>query len=579
VYTEFFGLHEKPFAITPDPRYLYMSARHTDALAHLIYGISESGGFIQLTGEVGTGKTTLIRSLLDQLPAKADIALILSPQQSTLEFLQTIAEELGCLLPRNPTVKAIIDNLNSHLLRVHAAGRRVVLIVDEAQTLSPELLEQVRLLTNLETAKQKLLQIILIGQPELRELLDRPEMRQIAQRITGRYHLEPLRSDDAAAYVRHRLRVAGAQSEVFTPRAIRMLFKRGRGIPRLINVIADRALLAAYTQDKRSVDAGLVARAAAEVFGARSRRSWWPFAAITAGLVLFALATTNLWRQPAGLPATTLSAGSTLAGAPTPVAAPLAAAIEAAVPAAETSATVVLSPTATAAATTAATPAAASEPATVAPASPPAALSDLLANGDFPVTTDEAVAELLALWGAHYDAARGEPCRQAEEQGLRCVFQRGGTLGELRRVNWPTIVSLTAADGSEHPAVVASLGEDSAEVVAHGKTFRLPIAELGFYWYGDHLLLWRPGDAPSHDLVPGADDPGVLWLRNTLARVRGEELPSEPSTRYDAVLERRVRAYQRDRQLTVDGIVGERTQIAMLADLKMPDTPLLLAGR
>jgi general secretion pathway protein A len=275
VYTEFFGLHEKPFAITPDPRYLYMSARHTDALAHLVYGISESGGFIQLTGEVGTGKTTLIRSLLERMPEKADIALILSPQLTTLEFLQTIAEELGCMLPREVTVKAIIDNLNSHLLRVHAGGRRVVLIVDEAQTLSPELLEQVRLLTNLETAKQKLLQIILIGQPELRELLDRPEMRQIAQRITGRYHLEPLSKEDTAAYVRHRLRVAGAQSDVFTKSAIRMLFKRSRGIPRLINVIADRALLAAYTQDRRSVDGALVARSAAEGFGAQRTRGPW----------------------------------------------------------------------------------------------------------------------------------------------------------------------------------------------------------------------------------------------------------------------------------------------------------------
>jgi general secretion pathway protein A len=251
VYTEFFGLHEKPFAITPDPRYLYMSARHTDALAHLVYGISESGGFIQLTGEVGTGKTTLIRSLLERMPEKADIALMLSPQLTTLEFLQTIAEDLGCLLPREVTVKAVIDNLNSHLLRVHARGRRVVLIVDEAQTLSPALLEQVRLLTNLETAKQKLLQIILIGQPELRELLDRPDMRQIAQRITGRYHLEPLNKEDMAAYVRHRLRIAGAQSEIFTAGAIAALYKRARGIPRLVNVIADRALLAAYTRDRR----------------------------------------------------------------------------------------------------------------------------------------------------------------------------------------------------------------------------------------------------------------------------------------------------------------------------------------
>src|SRR5690606_19897557 len=197
-----------PFSITPDPRYLYLSRRHADALAHLIYGISESGGFIQLTGEVGTGKTTLIRSLLEQLPDEAEIALILNPQLSSREFLENICEELGVETPAGDSIRALIGSLNSFLLKAHADGRRIVLIVDEAQTLSPELLEQVRLLTNLETATQKLLQIILIGQPELRDVLKRPEMRQIAQRITGRYHLEPLSRSETATYVRHRLRVA-----------------------------------------------------------------------------------------------------------------------------------------------------------------------------------------------------------------------------------------------------------------------------------------------------------------------------------------------------------------------------------
>ena len=298
MYTEFFGLNEKPFAITPDPRYLYMSARHTDALAHLLYGISESGGFIQLTGEVGTGKTTLIRSVLEQLPEKADIALILSPQLTTLEFLETIVQELHAPTPTERTVKAYIDALNVTLMNAHAEGRRVVLIVDEAQTLSPELLEQVRLLTNLETAKQKLLQIILIGQPELRELLDRPEMRQIAQRITGRYHLEPLTKEDARAYVTHRLRVAGAQSDVFTRSAINALYKHARGIPRLINVIADRALLAGYTRDRRTIDAQLVSAAAAEVFGARRRTHWWPIVTATAGIAAVVFGVTNLGQQP-----------------------------------------------------------------------------------------------------------------------------------------------------------------------------------------------------------------------------------------------------------------------------------------
>jgi general secretion pathway protein A len=546
VYSEFFGLNEKPFAITPDPRYLYMSARHTDALAHLLYGISESGGFIQLTGEVGTGKTTLIRSVLEQLPAKADIALILSPQLTTLEFLATIVQELRCPPPADRTVKAHIDVLNTHLMQAHAEGRRVVLIVDEAQTLSPELLEQVRLLTNLETSKQKLLQIILIGQPELRELLDRPEMRQIAQRITGRYHLEPLRKDETRAYVSHRLRVAGTQNDIFTKRAIHALYRHARGIPRLINVIADRALLAAYTKDQRSVDVKLVSAAAAEVFGIRRKAPWWPVAAAMAGTAAVVLGVTNLGQAPAVPEA----AQETFLGAPASPpqqAAPLA---------------------------VDASPAAA--PSETAPAKPEPTLAALLEDPKFALTTDGAIAELLALWGAPYDPARGEPCLQAQERGLRCLYQRRGTLSELRRVNWPAILSLVTADGTEQPVVVTGLGYDRAQLVANGSKFELPLAELSFYWFGDHLLLWRPGDAPARDLAPGVDDDGVRWLRTTLAKLAGETAAAESSTLYDDALEQRVRAYQRSHQLTVDGIVGARTQIAMLAELGLPDTPSLV---
>jgi general secretion pathway protein A len=276
VYTEFFGLNEKPFSITPDPRYLYLTARHADALAHLFYGISESGGFIQLTGEVGTGKTTLIRSLLEQMPDKAKIAVILNPHLSAVEFLAAICAELHIPLPAQQSKSALIGALNHFLLRAHAEGTRVVVIVDEAQTLDAELLEQVRLLTNLETSKQKLLQIILIGQPELRDLLSRPDMRQVAQRITGRFHLEPLSREETSAYVQHRLKVAGARTDVFKPSAIRELFRRSSGIPRLINVVADRALLAAYTLDTPTISGKLVRRAASEVFG-RPRRRWWPY--------------------------------------------------------------------------------------------------------------------------------------------------------------------------------------------------------------------------------------------------------------------------------------------------------------
>ena len=289
MYQAFFGLTEPPFAITPDPRYLFASSRHAEALAHLVYGVSEAGGFIQLTGEVGTGKTTLVRSLLAREPAGVEIALILNPRVTVTEFLLTICEELGIAVPEpaRGSVKSLVDALSAHLLAAHAAGRRVAVIIDEAHLLEREVLEQVRLLTNLETPTRKLLQVILIGQPELRELLAREDLRQVAQRITGRHHLEPLSRDETAAYVRHRLRVAGATRGIFTPAALRELHRRSGGLPRLLNVIADRALLGAFAGDRHEVSAALVRAAAAEVAGeARGDRVWpWVAAAATALLV------------------------------------------------------------------------------------------------------------------------------------------------------------------------------------------------------------------------------------------------------------------------------------------------------
>ena len=246
MYLQFFGLAEKPFAITPDPRYLYLSGRHADALAHLVYGINEAGGFIQLTGEVGTGKTTTIRSLLARAPKNAEIALILNPRLSAAEFLRSLCEELGLGADDSGDgdTKNLVDLFNRYLLRAHGLGRRVVLVVDEARNLTPDVLEQVRLLTNLETETQKLLQIILIGQPELRKLLAREDLRQIAQRITARYHLDPLSREETFAYVRHRLRVAGATTDIFTRAALREIYRISGGIPRVINILCDRALLA-----------------------------------------------------------------------------------------------------------------------------------------------------------------------------------------------------------------------------------------------------------------------------------------------------------------------------------------------
>src|SRR5262245_55170369 len=297
MYTSFFGLHEKPFAITPDPRYLYLSERHAEALAHLLYGINEAGGFIQLTGEVGTGKTTIIRSLLEQLPAHADVALILNPRVTPAEFLLTICEELRIAVaePGRGSSKLLMDLIGRRLLDTHARGRRVVLIVDEAQNLSAHTLEQVRLLTNLETVTTKLLQIILIGQPELRDLLARPELRQLAQRITGRYHLSPLSPAETTGYVRHRMRVAGATAEAFAPASLREVHRVSGGVPRIINVVCDRALLGAYTKEEHRISARLVREAASEVYGRPVPAPWLKWAIAGAVAAALALIGVGLW--------------------------------------------------------------------------------------------------------------------------------------------------------------------------------------------------------------------------------------------------------------------------------------------
>ena len=256
MYLSFFNLREMPFTITPDPAYLYLSPRHQEALGHLLYGTGQYGGFVQLTGEVGTGKTTIVRTLLEQKLDGVDVAMIHNPSQNEIEFVQSICDELGVDYSKagaTPTLKQLGDALNVHLLASHASGKRTVVIIDEAQNLPRDVLEQVRLLTNLETHKEKLLRIMLIGQPELVDLLSRPDLRQLASRITARYHLMPLSEAETAEYIRHRLRVAGTTEELFPPAAIHEIHKATRGVPRLVNILCDRALLGAYSQGLRRV--------------------------------------------------------------------------------------------------------------------------------------------------------------------------------------------------------------------------------------------------------------------------------------------------------------------------------------
>jgi general secretion pathway protein A len=251
MYNALFGLTKDPFSIAPDPRFLYMSERHREALAHLLYGAQGGGGLVLLTGAVGAGKTTVCRAFVEQLPKSVDLAYVFNPALSVTELLAVVSDDFGLAVPAQASVKAHVDALNDFLLQRHAQGRSCVLVIDEAQNLSSEVLEQLRLLTNLETDTRKLLQIVLIGQPELRDRLAGPALEQVAQRVIARYHLEPLSEADTLMYVRHRMAVAGLVTALpFDDPALRRVHKLARGVPRRINLLCDRALLGAYARQR-----------------------------------------------------------------------------------------------------------------------------------------------------------------------------------------------------------------------------------------------------------------------------------------------------------------------------------------
>ncbi len=552
MYLPFFGLNEKPFAITPDPRYLYLSERHAEALAHLLYGINEAGGFVQLTGEVGTGKTTTIRSLLAQTPKNAEVALILNPRMTAPEFLLTICEEIGIGVPDSAanSLKELVDILNDYLLKAHAKGRRVVLVVDEAQNLATDVLEQVRLLTNLETNTQKLLQIILIGQPELRELLGRNELRQLAQRITGRYHLDPLSSDETAAYVRHRLRVAGATTDIFTAPALTEMYRLSGGVPRVINVIADRALLGAYTQDKHRVVSSLVRTAATEVFGRPFAPPWLPWAGAAAAALALVITAVLLWQFAPWAS----SSSEAVASTPPP------------------QAQIVVGAPASAASTGPG----AGAPIRVASLDAPASesLSQLLSRHRAETVPDEAFGKLFTLWRVRYVAGTDDPCTQAVGQGLECLIQRG-SFGQLRQFNRPAILLLNDEGGNSHQVVLANLGDERAKVALGGALHEIGIGELSRYWFGDFVMLWRPATQTVKPLSVGMRGADVRWLRQALQHLSGASAGGPHSDLFDAELSRQVMEFQRRNQLSVDGIAGVQTQIVLASAVSGPDAPLL----
>ena len=536
MYVSFFGLIEKPFSITPDPRYLYLSERHAEALAHLLYGINESGGFIQLTGEVGTGKTTMVRTLLSRVPQHADVAVILNPRVTPVEFLLTICEELGLPIKEadRDSVKEMVDALNGRLLAAHADGRRVIVVVDEAQNLSAEVLEQVRLLTNLETATQKLLQIILIGQPELRELLDRNDLRQLAQRITGRYHLNPLTKPETAGYVRHRLRVAGAAGEVFTPRALAEVHRVSSGVPRVINVVCDRALLGAYTQETKKLTPTLVRRAAGEVYGRRFVPPWLGWLAIAAaltGVSATAFFTAGVWQH---------SSPSNRSAAKAP-------------------------------------PAVRSVPAAAGPRRPPApptvSINALLTQNAASTGDTAAFRRLLALWGTAMTDDK-DPCGQAQKAGLACLDQRG-SWAQVRELNRPAILTLTDDEGQRHRVVLSALDDRSGTLDLGEHDVKVPLDELSRDWFGEFTVVWKPKTPHTRLLSLGMRGDEVRWLRRSLNALHGAASDPALDDVYDETLAIAVQNFQREHRLNVDGVAGLQTQVVLDTALAEPGSPLL----
>ncbi len=555
MYIEHFGLTEAPFSITPDPRYVYLSARHREALAHLLYGIRQGGGFVQLTGDVGTGKTTLCRCLLEQLPPEVDVALILNPRVSSHELLATVCDELRIAYPPGTTsLKVLVDALYQHLLSAHERGRRTVLILDEAQNLSTRVLEQVRLLTNLETAKDKLLQIILIGQPELIEILDGRELRQLAQRVTARYHLQPCSREETRAYIVHRLGVAGRKEPIFSETALREVYRESRGVPRLINVICDRALLGAYANDTTRVDARMVRRAAREVRGRTPRRAarsvrW----AAVGGVAVLAVAAALLL-APRPFPPlralwTVTQAGwwpsLALRGAPGP------GANGRGREGGDARSTGVLAP------------------------APPVRLADVLADSSMPADKRSAFVSLYARWGVAYPPeAGGLACEHGRAVGLRCLF-RTGTWAKLRRFDLPAIVELTTPTGERRYATVAAVAEQTATLDFGGRAFTFAVAEIDPHWEGVFILLWKAPTARPGLIWLGQRGREVEWIRRRLSEIDGSPVPDTGRDVYDADLADRVRAFQRSRWLVADGIVGEETFAHLTAASRDPEIPLL----
>ncbi|RJG21395.1 ExeA family protein [Massilia cavernae] len=521
MYTHFFSLKQPPFAIAPDPRYLFMSERHREALAHLLFGVGSGGGFVLLTGEIGAGKTTVCRCFLEQIPENCELAYIFNPRLSVAELLQSVCEEFHIPLPAGDSVKGYVDAINRHLLASHAQGRNNVLIIDEAQNLSADVLEQLRLLTNLETSERKLLQVILIGQPELRTMLARPELEQLAQRVIARYHLGSLTEEETGSYIAHRLAVAGAAGMPFPPSTTKLVYRLTQGVPRRINLLCDRALLGAYVENTHEVNRAILRRSAAEVFGdaqpsARPVRRW---AMLAGGVMACAAISAAAWQLMPREAAPVVAKASP---------APIKRAPVAAVP--------------------------------------------VQVQGHAGAET--ALRELGALWGQQLPA--GDPCEAAARLELRCHQGKGG-LYELRLLDRPAV--LTLRDGAKSSyAVLAALDDANASFVLDGKRQTVSVASLAARFDGSFTTLWQAPRGFRNYVPAGESGADVDWIGQHLARLDGTQAP-QLGTPFDAGMRERLRAFQSAQGLDADGLAGPRTWMRLNQLAGVAEPRLLAANK
>lgn len=535
MYQDFFSLKEQPFSISPDPDFLFLSERHKEALAHLTYGLQGNGGFVLLTGEVGTGKTTVCRALLKDLPQEVDVAFILNPALTEIELLATICDEFKIAYQQDKmSLKSLFDALTSWMMSNLLSGRSAIVLIDEAQHLSFSVLEQLRLLTNIESNNKKPLQVILIGQTELQQKLKQTELRQLAQRITARYHLLALTQKETEFYVQHRLNVAGASYPLFEAGLLRKIFKYSQGIPRLINLICDRSMLCAYSENSLKITAKMLKQAAQEIDLSKSvnnepssLKQWWRFSFLVFLLLL------SGWKMPQILNNLQLIQQTEV--------------IE------STPATVEISE---------------KEQSITEPEELP--WFDAYPQLDFSRSEfTDALTTLYAVWGYQTDGQRAS-CEGGKSASLLC-FSTKSNIQKLKLLNYPAVIKLDYS-GQYVYAVIYKIAGDYQLIIAD-QTIKVSEAWLRRYWNGGLTLLWKTPFIANEVLKFGSQNRQVVWLNNQLNKIYYK--PQSSKSRFDLQLLSQVKQFQLDNNLHDDGIVGARTLMLLMQQLN-PQFPRLI---